>query len=74
MFSHIALQTDLNQIILIKSKVPAPDMFYLLKNNNSRNDQNNGNCVTTSPFLMNAAPAVFSFIPFNTNTGLKDDK
>ena len=32
------------------------------------------NCVTTKPFLIIAALPVFNFIPFNTNTGLKDDK
>ena len=32
------------------------------------------NCSTTKPLRINAALPLLSFIPFKTNTGLKEDK
>ena len=51
-------------------------MLYLLIDYNRAYNKydRNVNCSTTKPFRMNAALLPFIFIPFNTNTGLKDDK
>ena len=52
-------------------------MLYLLVNNNGGYDQNNGRCKLgyhKSFANENNTAELFSFIPFNTFIGLKDDK